>query len=200
MKRSILLVPTLVLIFGLNAAAADKTAPMDPKMQEMMKKYEAAATPGEPHKILADISGNWKTMSQMWESADGKPQSSKGTADFKMILGGRWLQQEFKGTAMGKSFQGIGFIGYDNVKQKYETHWFDSMSTGSMKSEGDFDVSTKTLKDKGTMSCPISPNKMQDVRTEWQMVNKNKMIFSMFGKGPMTSGPEFKMMEIVYTR
>ncbi len=200
MKRSMLLVSTLIFVFSLSAVAADKATPMDPKMQEMMKKFEAAATPGEPHKVLADISGKWKTMSQMWESPEAKPQTSKGTADFKMILGGRWLQQEFNGTAMGKPFQGLGLIGFDNVKQKYETHWFDSMSTGSMQSEGDFDVSTKTLKDKGTMSCPISPNKVQDIRSEWQMVNKNKMIFSMFGKGPMASGPEFKMMEIVYSR
>ncbi|MES3037267.1 MAG: DUF1579 family protein [Bdellovibrionota bacterium] len=50
------------------------------------------------------------------------------------------------------------------------------------------------------MSCPISESKTQEVRNEWQIVSKNKMIFSMFGKGPMTDGPEFKMMEIVYTR
>lgn len=200
MNRSKLLVPTLVLFFGLSAAAADKAAPMDPKMQEMMKKYEAAATPGEAHKVLANISGKWKTASQMWESPDAKPASSKGTANFKMILGGRWLQQEFKGTAMGKPFQGIGLVGYDNVKQKYESHWFDSMSTASMEAEGDFDTSTKTLKDKGTVSCPISASKTQEVRSEWQMVDKNKMIFSMFGTGPVANVPEFKMMEIVYTR
>ena len=200
MKRLILLVPALILVSGLNAFAADKPVPMDPKMLEMMKKYEAAATPGEPHKVLADIAGNWKTVTQMWESPDSKAKSSKGTSNFKMVLGGRWLQQEFKGNMMGKPYQGMGLIGYDNVKQKYQTNWFDSMSTGSLKSEGDFDVSTKTLKDSGTMSSPVTPSKTQEIRSEWQMVDKKKMIFSMFGKGPVESGPEFKMMEIVYTR
>ena len=187
------------LLLGLNAMAAEHPNVQDPKMQEMMKKYEAAATPGEQHKVLAGIVGNWKTTSQMWNAPDTKPEVSKGSANFKMILGGRWLQQEFKGTAMGKPFQGIGMLGYDNVKGKYVTHWYDSMSTGSMESEGEFDASTKTFKDRGIASCPISPTKTQEVRNEWQMVSKNKMIFSMYGRNP-DGGPEFKMMEIVYTK
>ncbi len=197
--KKVLLAMTSALIFGLNVGAVEKPAAMDPKMQEMMKKYQAAGTPGEPHKVLADAAGKWKTTSQMWQSPEAKPETSKGTANLKMILGGRWLQQEFKGTAMGQPFEGIGLLGYDNIKGKYESHWFDSMSTASMDAEGDYDASTKTLKDKGSMSCPISPTKTQEVRSEWQMVNKNKMVFSMFGKGP-EGGPEFKMMEIVYTR
>lgn len=199
MKRQLILVFASALIFGLNAVGAEKSAPMDAKTQEMMKKYQEAATPGAPHKIISELAGNWKTTSQMWDKADSKPQAAKGAASFKMILGGRWLEQEFSGTVMGQPFQGMGLLGYDNVKGKYESHWFDSMSTGSMKSEGDYDTSTKTLKDKGTFSCPISAAKTQDVRSEWQMVNKNKMVFSLFGKGP-EGGPEFKMMEIVYTR
>lgn len=189
-----------LLVFGFHAGAAEKpTQKMDPKMMEMMKKYEEAGTPGAPHKVLSETVGNWKTTSQMWEKPDSQPMTSKGTAKFEMILGGRWLQQKFTGTAMGKPFQGIGMLGYDNVKGKYESHWFDSMSTASMDAEGDYDANTKTLKDKGSMSCPISADKTQEVRTEWQMVNKNKMVFSMYGSGP-EAGPEFKMMEIVYTR
>jgi hypothetical protein len=58
---------------------------------------------------------------------------------------------------------------------------------------------SKTLKDTGSISCPISESKTQEVRSEWQMISKNKMIFSMYGSGP-TKDPEFKMMEITYTR
>ncbi len=203
MKRLTQLLSVAILVLGANALAEDKAHKdhaADPKMQEMMKKYEEASKPGEPHKALADAAGNWKTTSQMWHSAEAKPETTKGTAKFKMVLGGRWLQEDFNGTAMGKPFNGFAMIGYDNVKQKYETHWFDSMSTGAMKTEGDFDASSKTFKDQGTYSCPISEDKTQDVRTEWKFESKNKMIFSMYGKGHMDSGPEYKMMEVVYTR
>ncbi len=200
MKKLTLITSIILVGLALNTFAAEKAGALDPKMQETIKQYEAAATPGEAHKVLADIKGNWKTVSQMWQTAGGKPETSKGTSSFKTILGDRWLQQEFKGMAMGKSFQGVGMVGYDNVKQKYITNWYDSMSTALTQSEGDFDATTKTFKDKGNMSSPIAPSKTQAFRSEWQMVNKNKMVFSMFGSDPVAGGPEFKMMEIVYTR
>lgn len=199
MIRRLMLIATATAACAAFATKEKPTTGMDPKMQEMMKKYEEAATPGAQHKILAGLAGNWKTTSQMWESKDGKPATSKGKATFKMILGGRWLQQEFKGTAMGRPFQGVGLLGYDNVKGKFQSHWIDSMSTGAMTGEGDYDANNKTFSDKSTMSDPISPTKSQDVRSEWQMNDKNKMIFTMYGKGP-DGGAEFKMMEIVYTR
>ena len=187
------------MIFSLSTYAANQEAKMDPKMMEMMKKYEAAGTPGEQHKVLKETVGSWKTTSQMWHSANAKPETTQGTAHFKMVLDGRWLQQDFSGKAMGKPFKGMGFLGYDNVKGKYVSYWFDSMSTGPMEAEGDYDAATKTLKDKGVMSSPVSPTKTEEMRSEWQMVSKNKMIFSMYGRQP-AGGPEFKMMEVVYTK
>ena len=200
MKRQLGFVLVATLLIGLQAVAADKPGKMDAQKQEMMKKFEAAATPGAPHKMLADMAGEWKINSQMWEAPNAKPETSNGTASFKMVLGGRWLQQDMKGTAMGQPYEGLSFIGYDNVKGKYVSNWMDSMSTGLAQAEGDYDASSKTIKDKGEMSCPLSSDKEQDFRSEWKMVSKNKMIFSMFGKGPEEKFPEFKMMEIVYTR
>ena len=191
-----------LILFSLvlaSAAFAAEPAKMDPKTQEIMKKYEEAGTPGEAHKRLEPLAGKWKTSTQMWQSANAKPEVAKGSAEFKMILGGRWLQQEMKGTAMGQPFQGMGLLGYDNVKEKYSSIWLDSMSTTAMRAEGTYDPSTKTLKDQGTYSDPLTATKTQDFRSEWQMPSKDKMVFSLFGKGP-EGGPEFKMMEVTYTR
>lgn len=199
MKTRIITSLLSAVCLSTGSASADDTKSMDTTMQEMAKKYQAAATPGTPHKLLAEMSGNWKTVSKMWESPDAQPMTSKGNAKLRMILGGRWLQQDFKGTNMGQPFEGIGFFGYDNVKGKYVSHWIDSMSTGSMQAEGDYESSSKTFKDEGSMSCPLSSTKKQEIRTEWQMISKNKLVFSMFGGGP-AKGPEFKMMEITYSR
>ena len=171
----------------------------EPNMVEMMKKFEQAGTPGAPHKVLADMAGSWKYVSKWWDSADGKPQQSSGRSTMKMILGGRWLQQDFKGESMGKPFQGMGLLGYDNVTGTYESLWFDTMSTGVAHATGSFDAQTKTIKDSGSHSCPLSPDKKQDFRSEWQIVDKNHMVYSMFGKG-IAGDKEFKQMEISYTR
>jgi hypothetical protein len=189
-----------IVFSSLAAWSADKVqGGMDPQMQEMMKKYQAAATPGEQHKMLSEMAGSWKYVSKMWEKPDAQPQESKGKTQFKKILGGRWIQQEFKGMAMGQPFEGLGLLGYDNVKGKFESVWMDTMSTGAMRGEGTLDASTNTIKETGTSSCPISADKTQEFRSDWQLVDKKKMVFSLYGKGP-TDGPEFKMMEITYTR
>ncbi len=200
MMKQILLVSVFASVFSTVAIAAnkDQTA-MDPKMQEMMKKYQEAATPGEQHKMLADFAGTWKYNSKMWPAPEAKPQESKGKSTFKMILNGRWLEQTFTGEAMGQKFEGRGLLGYDKVKGKFQSIWTDTMSTSAMQGEGTFDPTTKTIKESGTMSSPVAADKTEEYRTEWQMVDKKKMVFSMFGKGP-ADGPEYKMMEITYTK
>lgn len=200
MKKHFLITAMIATTFAFTAAYADKNPQtIDAKTSEMMKKFEAAATPGEPHKMLGEMAGTWQYTSKMWEKPDSTPQEAKGKSKFKKILGGRWVQQDFKGTAMGQKFEGMGFVGYNNVKDKYESIWMDTMSTAAMKGEGTMDQASKTIKESGTFSCPISGDKTQEYRNEWQMVDKKKMVFTMYGKGP-TDGPEYKMMEITYTR
>jgi hypothetical protein len=69
--------------------------------------------------------------------APGAPESvSAGTSVNRLVLGGRFLEQIYKGTSMGMPFEGIGFTGYDNVRQKYVGMWMDTFGTGIMTSTG----------------------------------------------------------------
>ncbi len=172
---------------------------MDAKAQEMMKQWQEYATPGSNHKILNDMTGKWKYTSKWWAAADAKPEESSGTSTMKMILGGRFLQHDIKGTSMGQPFTGMGITGYDNLKQTFDSVWLDSMGTGVMHGTGTFDTATKTLKDSGTFSSPSAPSKTEKYRSEWQIVDKNKMVYSMFGSAP-EGGAEYKQMEMTFTR
>lgn len=191
MKFSILLVSAFLTM---SSSFAE-----DAKKQEMMQKWKEYSTPGEQHKILAQAVGNWTYTSKSWESAEAKPEETKGTSSAKMLLGGRYLQQEVKGTAMGQPFEGISLTGYDNLKKRFDTIWMDSMATGIMKGQGSYDASTKTLMDKGEYTCPMKPNETAEYRSDWKFIDKNNMTFTMYGKG-MTGDKEFKMMEMVYKR
>lgn len=196
---------TLVLIVSTTAFSADKATdkaaagPDAKAMAEMMKAFEKYGTPGKEHKMLGDMAGEWTYTSKMWMQADGQPEESSGTASMKMILGGRWLQHESKGTAMGKPFEGMGYTGYDNIKKKYVTIWMDSMSTGLVSGEGTYDAKNKVYHDKGSFTCPITPEKERAYRSEWKILGKNKMVFSMFGANPGET-KEFKNMEMTFTR
>jgi hypothetical protein len=135
-------------------------------MQELMRKYQQLATPGAPHKLLSRMEGSWNTKMQHWMDPDQPPTESEGTCERKMIFGGRYLQEEYKGDMMGTPFNGIGYMGYDNHTKKYVMTWFDSMSTGIYFFEGDASPDGKTITLNGRYNDAIKGP------VKWRIVNK----------------------------
>lgn len=95
--------------------------------------------PGPEHADLKKLEGTWDTTMKMGG------QESKGTATYKMDLGGLWLVSRFEGTVGGMKFTGHGADSYDPAKKKYVGLWIDSMSPSIMTMEGTRDAATKTL-------------------------------------------------------
>jgi hypothetical protein len=121
---------------------------------------------------------------------------SEGTCEQKMLLGGRFLQQEFTGDMMGSPFTGIGVTGYDNHTKKYVSTWMDSMSTAILVFEGTASADGKTIIQESHYDTPTKgPLKWRSVT---KIVDDNTWSFEMYetDKG----GKEEKMMEITYTR
>lgn len=187
-----LYIPTLTVLCAFAFADDVKT---DEKMR-MMKEY---STPGEYHTKLAAMAGNWKYTSVWKETADGKSEVSNGTTNMKMIMDGRFLQQDVKGKSMGQNFKGLGTIGYNNVKKQYESTWIDNMATGMAHGTGTFDKTKDTIVETGEFSCPTAAGgKTQTYRAEWKMIDKDKSTYTMWIKDD--SGKEFINMEMNYTR
>ena len=134
------------------ALASDKKA--DPKMEEMMKKMEAAGTPGAAHKALEPLVGDWNAEVKMWMAPDAPPNVTKATAKSTFVMNGRFVQQDFKGEFMGKPFRGMSLVGYDNMKKQYNYVWIDDMSTGMFTSEGKAEDGAKVITFEGTYACP----------------------------------------------
>ena len=165
-------------------------------MKAMMDIYMKLAVPGLPHKHLAEMAGSWTTRTVAWMEVGKPPMESKGTCEQKMILGGRFLQQEYTGDMMGTTFNGINLVGYDNHTKKYVSTWMDSMSTGIMVFEGTAGADGKTITQTSRYDDPVR-GPMQ-WRTVTRIVDDNTFLFEMYGT--YKSGNEEKMMEITYTR
>lgn len=191
----------LKLVTLLTLITSSAFASQDPaKMQEMMATWQKYSTPGAAHQVFAPMAGKWTFTSKAWMSADAKPEESSGSSTLKIILGGRFLQHETKGKAMGQPYEGLGLTGYNNVTEKYETLWLDNMGTGMMVGSGaTFDASSNTLKDQGEYSCPFEKDKKRDYRSEWKIVDKNNMVFTLWGPD-MNGGKEIKQMEMTFRR
>lgn len=167
---------------------------MDPAMEKM----KALTSPSEKHKALEPFAGNWTYSGKFWMSPEAAPQEMTGTAQNRMVFGGRFLRQDFEGPWMGETFQGLGFTGYDNVKEEYVSVWLDGMSTGIMTSSGQYDAEKKMLTLSGANSCPMTGEKDRVTRSEWALVDDKHTTYTSYMAGP--DGNEFKSMEINYTR
>ncbi len=192
-----LTITTFCLMLSVSPALAkEKKAgtPMDP--QAMMELWKQAATPGEPHKLFATLTGSWTTQTKEWMEPGKPPMESAGTAEIKMVLDGRFLYQEFNGQMMGQPYHGLGMDGYDNITKKYVTAWFDTMGTGIFFMEGTASSDGKTITLRGSHPEP-GGGKMSH-RAIWKLIDHNTQQFDMYGAHH--GHKETKMMEIVYTR
>ncbi len=185
-----------IALFATLAIAKEKPAHKHIDPQAMMELYTKLATSGEPHKLFATLAGSWTTQTKEWLEPSKPPVESTGSAEMKMLLDGRYLQQEFTGYMMGKPYSGIGIDAYDNVRKLYVATWMDIMSTGIFIMEGTASADGKTITLKGQHAEPGGGHMTH--RAVWKIVDENTQTFEMYGAHH--GGKEMKMMEIVYTR
>lgn len=179
------------------AEAPAATPPPKVDSATAVQNWMAYATPGEVHKMLATREGKWATETQSWMAEGAPPQTSKGEAQFKMIMGGRYLQSMYKGDMMGMPFEGMGMTGYDNSKKMIVESWVDNMGTGLMTLEGSYDAATKTQETKGKMIDP-STNTECMTRNVVKYTDDTHMTMEMYVTPQ--GGKEMKSMEIKYTK
>jgi hypothetical protein len=197
MKRNQYICLTLgaacLALLPLNATAQGDFDPA--KMQEAVEKY---GTPGPEHKILRASVGTWKADGLYWTAPGTEPMKSTGQSKCRMLLKGRYLQERFTSESpeMGK-FEGLGTLGYDRLEKEFVHTWMDTMSTGIMVSRGKLSEDGATLEMRGQYKCPMTMQ-MVSHRFVSHLKDPDKHKLEMFVKYP--DQPEYKVMEITYTR
>jgi hypothetical protein len=186
-------------LFALPALAQDKPKEHtghemgDPGMEAMAK----AAAPGEQHKRLARMAGEWTFTNKMWMAPNQPPAESGGAMYAQMIMGGRYIQTNWSGHMMGMLFEGRGIEGYDNLAKQYVSSWVDNMGTGIIYSTGSCDEKGTKCSMKGDMLDPMTGQKSY-MRQEVTWIDDNTFKNEMYGPG--MDGKEFKWMEMTVTR
>jgi hypothetical protein len=197
-------IASILLWTGLGAAlapaqdASRRTAPsaaVDEKA--MMEAWQLAAAPGTQHKALAGLEGTWTAKVKTWMSPAAPPSESEGTSENRMALGGRFLEQRYRGSFMGQPFNGVGYTGYDNVKKKYVSTWMDSMGTTIMVTEGTADGGGKIITTTGTVADALT-KKTVTIKAVTTLVDADHTTYEMWGPDP--AGKVYKTLEIRYVR
>lgn len=192
----VLLTVATVVALTLPATAQEEGA-MAPETAAMMEAWEKAATPGPNHELMASFAGKWAFTTKYWMAPEAPPQESKGTMTSEMVLGGRFVVDTVHGEMMGQPFEGIGISGFDNVKGRFVSVWADTMGTGIMTAEGDFDPQTKTMTMIGIYTDPLTGGSKQ-TRMVTHLESEKRHVMEFFEAGP--DGAEQRTMEMVYTR
>lgn len=178
---------TGVLLLANPAGAQDS-------WEEAMMK---AATPGPEHQFLASLAGSWSITTKSWPEPGKDPIIQTGKSTSRMVLGGRFLQEEVDMTGEPMPFSGMGLSGYDNTQGEYFTFWMDTMGTGGMLMHGQLDPSGKTMRMTGTFPDPISKQDMifRSVTT-YETLDRYTAVFYM----TMPGTDEMKSMEMTGQR
>jgi Protein of unknown function (DUF1579) len=178
--------------------------PSEADMKKMMEQMMELGKPGENHKLLAGMAGNWTYTVKMWMDPTAKPQESKGTATRKAMMDGRFFIAEHSGKFQmpgvdakmkEMNFKGMAIEGYDNIKKKFVVSWIDNMGTMILNSEGTYDATSKTFT--YTAQCEMMPGMPVRIREVIKVVDNDHHNFEWYedrGAG------EAKTMEINYTR
>jgi hypothetical protein len=170
-----------------------------PSMDEMMKLMGPGA---EHQQLMQQFEGTWDTTCT-FQMAPGQPENtSTGTSENHMVLGGRYLTQHFRGTmsmpGMGEMpFEGMGYTGFDRAKKEWFSTWIDSMGTGQMQSTGTYDAAAKTYTYKGSYEDPAKGH--VDVREVIRVESPDRHVMEFYMPGE-NGQPDFKSMTITYTR
>jgi hypothetical protein len=174
-----------------------KPAAEPPNMDEMMKKWMAAATPGPAHKALESLVGEWDVVTKVWMAPGAPPTETKGSTTNKWILGGRFLQSDMSGEMMGMPMTGFGLTGYDNFKKKYFNLWADNLGTGMYLAEGTADAAGKVFTYHVKMDDVMTGEKDKPFKYIQRIESADRHFFEMHD---LTMGEKSKMLEITYTR
>lgn len=188
-----------LLVAAVAGAQETKPAdhpPMSAEQKAMMEAWQKAGAVGDAHNRLSGMAGTWDAEVSMWMALGQPPTKSTGTSVNKPILGGRWIEQHFTGTAMGQPFHGIGYTGYDNTKKKYVSTWMDDMSTAMMVGEGSFDAAGKVMTSTSTMMDPMTGKPTQS-KGVMRIVDNDHHVYEMW---ETHDGKDVKTMEIHYRR
>ena len=181
--------------------AKEGMAGADAQMAEAMAKWQETNAKGPEHERFKEMVGNWTTESKWWTAPGTEPTVSKGTAEFKLILDGRYVEQKYhcEGIMPGQGpFEGIGIEGFDRMKKKYVSIWMDNMSTGIFMAEGTADDAGKVFTYTGKADDPMTGQKDKVYKSICRIVDPDKVVYEMYDTTP--GGKEFMSMEITYTR
>jgi hypothetical protein len=121
----------------------------------MAARYAEVAKPGPEHERLAALAGEW-TVEAAFPSPGGREMTAQARAVNRMIMGGRFLTTEVKGTAQGTPFESLTILGFDRGPGEYTAVGYDTFGTFYVTAAGGWDGGAKSIVMKGSYDDAVT--------------------------------------------
>jgi hypothetical protein len=142
-------IPFVVVVSTPLAAQEGKAPANAAAFEEQLK----ATRPGPEHEQLARYAGSWDVEVKL----GGGPAAMvyRGAADSRMIVGGRFLQIEYRGQGTAGNTEGSFIVGFDSRHKRHAIVALDNFGTYFVTSQGKRDEATGKIKMYGTDDDPL---------------------------------------------
>ena len=169
-----------------------------------MDAWKKLQEPGDAHKLLDKLVGDWDMNFKMWMAPGTDPTVMEMKTTFEPRYGGRFIVGEYHMTEGPFPHKGETWFGHDNSKNKYQWIRVTDMDTSMRVYEGEYDDETKAITTHSSYSMEWQGQKF-DVkeRNVWTFHSDDKIVmevYSFYEGMPDMPKDGIKEVEITYTR
>lgn len=190
----------LLLVLPLAARAQDRppTAEEIAKLQAIMME---SMRPGAEHERLAALAGRWSLETKLWPAPGAQPMTVNGTAENRMILGGRFLVSETRTSAGPMHGESLTILGFDRRNGWYTSAGYDTYGTYHVAAQGGWDAERGAIVMHGEDTV-VGANHTQTWDFVLRPVDADTYVFEIIFTDPVHTrgGPPFKMVENTFRR
>lgn len=108
-----------ILFTCLATAVASPAVAADKAISDEVEKILNYARVTKHHKVLHKLKGDWRGRGSLVNAEGGASEKILCKANYKLILGGRFVEQQTTCKGAGFSFDGVGHFGYDALSRTY---------------------------------------------------------------------------------